>query len=52
MKLRAQLPPDQELKILRFHTGATKSVKADVEKLWRTRGVLQKQTEGYDGNAN
>ena len=54
MRLRAQIPPDQELKIRRFHTDATKSVKADVEKSWRTRGVLQTQTEGHmsDGNAN
>ena len=52
MRLRAQIPPDQELKIRRFHTDATKSVKADVEKYWRTRGALQTQTEGYDGNAN
>ena len=52
MRLRAQIPPDQELKIRRFHTDATKSVKADVEKYWRTRGVLQTQTEGYDSNAN
>ena len=52
MRLRAQISPDQELKIRRFHTDATKSVKADVEKYWRTRGVLQTQTEGYDSNAN
>ena len=32
MRLRAQIPPDQELKIRRFHTDATKSVKAGVEK--------------------
>ena len=50
MRLRAQIPPDQELKIRRFHTDATKSVKADVAKYWRTRGVLQTQTEGYDSN--
>ncbi len=36
MRLRAQIPPDQELKIRRFHTDATKSVKADVEKYWRS----------------
>ena len=51
MRLAANIPPDQPLKIKRIHSDKAKSFGADLEKYIREKGWLQTTTEGYDSNA-